>query len=180
MKNGFSRRLCICDLTHSTGIITSTQFIKIASHLPKKTATRCRYFTCREAERSLLLMSLWKELTLFQMTRKTPMVKSTVNSMNSMNSIRSFHDLKLFVYDTLCRDHELLMNAFPTTETILKRGTGNSCGVMFCLHGPRSVKFSAIWEKDQNRILFYGPTGKRYSQICLPMVCDQWTVDGGQ
>ena len=39
--------------------------------------------------------------------------------------------------------------------------------MMFCLHGPRKVKFSAIWEKENNRILFYGPTGNRYQQIDL-------------
>ena len=89
------------------------------------------------------------------------MVKSTVNT------ISSFYDLKLFVYDTLCRDHELLMNAFPTSEMVLKRGKDRSCGVLFCLHGPRAVKISAIWERENNRVLFYGPTGKRYLQVDL-------------
>ena len=100
----------------------------------------------------------------FRLVRKeTKMVKSTVNT------ISSFHDLKLFVYNTLCRDHELLVNAFPTSEMVLKRGGGNdySCGVMFCLHGPRAVKISAIWERENNRVLFYGPTGKRYLQVDL-------------
>jgi len=91
------------------------------------------------------------------------MVKSTVNT------ISSFHDLKLFVYNTLCRDHELLVNAFPTSEMLLKRGSGKDCpcGVLFCLHGPRAVKISAIWERKKNRVLFYGPTGKRYLQVDL-------------
>ena len=89
------------------------------------------------------------------------MVKSTVNTISSL------HDLKLFVYDTLCRDHELLMNAFPTSEMVLRRGKNRSCGILFCLHGPRAVKFSAIWERENNRILFYGPTGKRYLQVDL-------------
>ena len=86
---------------------------------------------------------------------------------NSINTIGSFSELRHFVYHTLCRDHELLMNAFPTMETVLRRGKGESCGVMFCLYGPRAVKFSAIWEKEHNRVLFYGPTGKRYLQIDL-------------
>ena len=95
--------------------------------------------------------------------KETKMVKSTVNT------ISSFHDLKLFVYDTLCRDHELLVNAFPTSEMVLKRGNekDRSCGVLFCLHGPRSVKISAIWECKNNRVFFYGPTGKRYLQVDL-------------
>jgi len=99
----------------------------------------------------------------FRLTRKeAKMVRSTVNT------ISSFHDLKLFIYDTLCRDHELLMNAFPTSEMLLKRGKDCSCGVLFCLHGPRAVKISAIWERENNRVLFYGPTGKRYLQVDLP------------
>ncbi|MGL6196194.1 MAG: hypothetical protein ACRC2T_15365, partial [Thermoguttaceae bacterium] len=79
---------------------------------------------------------------------------------HTISNISSFSELRFFVYNTLCQDHELLMNSFPTSETVLKRGKGDSCGVMFCLHGPRAVKFSAIWEKEQNRVLFYGPTGK--------------------
>ncbi len=89
----------------------------------------------------------------------------------TVSSIESLDDLKFFVYQTLCRDHDLLMNAFPTTETILKRGRqpgdAQSCGMMFCLHGPRAVKFSAIWEKKNNRVLFYGPSGRRYLQVGL-------------
>ncbi len=84
------------------------------------------------------------------------------------SEIGTVSDLKTFIYETLCRDHELLMNAFPTTETVLKRNGGTDpCGMMFCLHGPRAVKFSAIWEKEKNRVLFYGPTGKRYLQVDL-------------
>ena len=100
----------------------------------------------------------------FRVIRKeTKMVKSTVNT------ISSFRDLKLFVYHTLCRDHELLEDAFPTSEMVLKRGSEKdcSCGVLFCLHGPRAVKISAIWERENNRVLFYGPTGKRYLQVDL-------------
>jgi hypothetical protein len=101
----------------------------------------------------------------------------------TIDSIESLSDLKYFVYQTLCRDHDLMMNAFPTSETILKRGKLQPCGMMFCLHGPRAVKFSAIWEKDSNRILFYGPTGKRYCQVELqnvPFSFDELTVSGSQ
>ena len=89
------------------------------------------------------------------------MVTATTTEIGSMA------DLKYFVYQTLCRDHELLLSAFPTTETVLKRNNDDCCGIMFCLHGPRAVKFSAIWEREKNRVLFYGPTGKRYMQVEL-------------
>jgi hypothetical protein len=82
-------------------------------------------------------------------------------------SIRSLSDLKEYVYRTLCRDHELLADAFPTSESVLRRGSSESCGMMFCLHGPRAVKYSAIWERDKGRVLFYGPSGKRYQQVEL-------------
>jgi len=81
--------------------------------------------------------------------------------------VGSIADLKYFVYRTLCHDHDLLLNAFPTSEMVLKKSDDKCCGIMFCLHGPRAVKFSAIWEKENNRVLFYGPTGKRYSQVDL-------------
>ncbi|MGL4595192.1 MAG: hypothetical protein ACRCUY_10720 [Thermoguttaceae bacterium] len=94
-------------------------------------------------------------------------------NQTTTTSIRSLPELKSFVYQTLCHDHELLCDAFRTSESVIKRkqsesdGEIESCGIMFCLHGPRSVKFGAIWEKQSNRILFYGPDGKRYSQVVL-------------
>jgi hypothetical protein len=33
--------------------------------------------------------------------------------------------------------------------------------MFFCLHGPRSTKFTAIWETDRNTVLFYGSAGQR-------------------
>ena len=83
----------------------------------------------------------------------------------SKQAIKSFVDLRFFVYKSLCEHHELLTDTFPTTETLLKRGADTPCGVMFCLHGPRAVKMTAIWEIDGNRVLFYGPAGKRYGQV---------------
>lgn len=52
------------------------------------------------------------------------------------------------------------------TEMILLRGH-KSCGVYFCLHGPRQTKFSAIWETDNNSIWFYDSTGQRFLKTQL-------------
>ena len=52
------------------------------------------------------------------------------------------------------------------TEQILVR-TGTPCGIYFCLHGPRSLKVSAIWETDRNTILFYDSSGERFNKIQL-------------
>ena len=80
--------------------------------------------------------------------------------------MQSLTDLREFVNETLCQQNELECGAFPLTERILVRG-GRPCGIYFCLHGPRSVKFSAIWETQCNRILFYGSTGERFCKIQL-------------
>lgn len=92
---------------------------------------------------------------------KTTMVISNITSIETLD------ELQHFVYRTLCQDHELLMNAFPTSEILIRKPDGQGCGVMFCLHGPRTTKFSAIWEQSRNRVLFYGPQGERYQQITL-------------
>jgi hypothetical protein len=33
--------------------------------------------------------------------------------------------------------------------------------MFFCLHGPRSVKITAIWDFQKNTIFFYGADGQR-------------------
>ncbi len=80
--------------------------------------------------------------------------------------MQNLSDLRDFVLKTLCEQHELEMGAFPMTERILLRA-GKPCGVYFCLHGPRAVKFSAIWETERNSILFYGATGERFLKVHL-------------
>ncbi len=80
--------------------------------------------------------------------------------------IRSFEDLRNYIYETICQHFHLQPGAFSLTQRILTRG-GNVCGVFFCVHGPRSVKFSAIWEIQRNQVLFYDPAGVRFLRIHL-------------
>lgn len=75
-------------------------------------------------------------------------------------------ELRQYVNEILCDLYQLQLGAFQMTERILLRG-GRPCGIFFCLHGPRQVKFTAIWETDRNRILFYGCTGERIQKIQL-------------
>ena len=80
-----------------------------------------------------------------------------------------FHEideLRRYVHERICQQNELEFNVFDVTERLLVRA-GRPCGIFFCLHGPRSVKFTAIWETEQNRILFYGSTGERLTRIKL-------------
>lgn len=74
--------------------------------------------------------------------------------------IQNLDDLRRYVHETICDHHELEVNVFEITERILLR-SGEPCGIFFCLHGPRSVKLTAVWETENNSILFYGSTGQR-------------------
>jgi hypothetical protein len=80
--------------------------------------------------------------------------------------IETLEQLREFVNEVLCEHHQLELNAFPLTERILVRGE-RPCGVYFCLHGPRQVKFSAIWETENNTVLFYGSSGERFQKVQL-------------
>ncbi|MCS7306842.1 MAG: hypothetical protein NZ602_17255 [Thermoguttaceae bacterium] len=80
--------------------------------------------------------------------------------------IQSFEDLRQYIYQIICEQFQLQPGAFSLTQRILTRG-GNICGVFFCVHGPRSVKFSAIWEIERNQILFYDPAGVRFLRVQL-------------
>jgi hypothetical protein len=78
----------------------------------------------------------------------------------------SFQDLREYVYRTLCHHERLELGVFPMTLKILRRRSV-PCGIYFCLHGPRSVKFTAIWDSDHNTVLFYGATGERFMKMHL-------------
>lgn len=75
-------------------------------------------------------------------------------------------DLKDYIYKTLCEHEKLEIGVFPMTESVLTR-RAQPCAIYFCLHGPRSVKFTAIWDADRNAIFFYGATGERFHQTDL-------------
>ena len=80
--------------------------------------------------------------------------------------LRNLNDLRNFVSETLCSLNDFEVGAFAITERILVRGD-RPCGVFFCLHGPRSVRITAIWETDRNTVLFYGETGERMMRAQL-------------
>lgn len=80
--------------------------------------------------------------------------------------IDNLTELRNYVQNTICQQNELQVGAFDITERILVRGR-RPCGIFFCLHGPRSVKLTAIWETDRNTVLFYSSSGERVHKIQL-------------
>jgi hypothetical protein len=86
--------------------------------------------------------------------------------LSSAEQISNLENLRQYVIEVLCERNQLELGAFPVSERILVR-SGKPCGLFFCLHGPRSVKFTAIWETEQNTILFYDATGERIHRTRL-------------
>jgi len=81
-------------------------------------------------------------------------------------ALRNLSDLRDFVNSVLCEQGQFEIGAFPLTERLLTR-VGKPCGIYFCLHGPRAVKLSAIWDLERNAVLFYGSTGERFHRAQL-------------
>ena len=92
--------------------------------------------------------------------RSHPKMSTRFHQFDSINGLREF------ILLTISEQYLLQIGAYPITERILHRG-GTPCGIYFCLHGPRSTKYSAIWETDHNRILFYGSRGERFQKTQL-------------
>jgi hypothetical protein len=80
--------------------------------------------------------------------------------------LQDLNALRRYVNQTLCAKDQLEVDCFPISEQLLIR-SGNPCGVYFCLHGPRSLRLTAIWETDRNTILFYGSRGERFRRTQL-------------
>jgi hypothetical protein len=86
--------------------------------------------------------------------------------LTSDEAIQSLDELRDYVCKTLCDYDQLEIGAFRMTERILVR-SGKPCGLYFCLHGPRAVQFSAIWETEGNTVLFYSSNGERFKKVQL-------------
>ena len=80
--------------------------------------------------------------------------------------VETLEELRQFVADTLGRLEMLKSDQFELTQQVLYRAQ-QPCGVLYCLHGPRALRLSAIWDTDQNRILFYGSCGRRMHSTTL-------------
>jgi hypothetical protein len=81
-------------------------------------------------------------------------------------AIQSLDELRAFVHQTLCDRENLLRDQFGLSETMLTRG-GRTCGLQFCLLGPRSVRLEAIWVADRNVLYCYDARGTRFLKLQL-------------
>ncbi len=81
-------------------------------------------------------------------------------------SIQNFEDIRQYVTETLSHLELLRPESSYLTTRLLKR-KNQPCGIYFCLHGPRSLRLTAVWETDANTILFYGSRGERVQRTRL-------------
>lgn len=77
--------------------------------------------------------------------------------------------LRNLVQHTLADLGQFEPGVFPLTERVVQRG-GENCGFYFCLHGPRSVKLTAVCDLKKLAIFFYGTDGGRVHQVPLSTV----------
>ena len=75
-------------------------------------------------------------------------------------------------FDTLCGTIErrlcdlghLVPSQFPMTQREVVRA-GKTVGIYFCVHGPRSVKLTAICDFTKSTVIFYGSDGIRRESL---------------
>ena len=68
--------------------------------------------------------------------------------------------IRNYIHEELCERNQLMRGAFPITERIVTK-SGKPCGVFFCLHGPRSVRLTAVFDFQASKVWFYDSCGKR-------------------
>ena len=77
-----------------------------------------------------------------------------------------FTTIREIVEEELCNKHQLLPKAFPLTEKLLRK-QGSPCGIFYCLHGPRSIRLTAVFDIETARVLFYDSAGQRAGIRCV-------------
>jgi hypothetical protein len=75
-------------------------------------------------------------------------------------------DVRKFVQQSICDQHGLEVTSAPMSERALLRGS-RTCGIFFCVQGPRNVRFTAIWDQEKNAVLFYDSSGERLRRTML-------------
>ena len=86
--------------------------------------------------------------------------------VESQTCIHNLEDIRHYVTQTLSNIEKLRPESSHLTTRLLTRNN-DPCGIYFCLHGPRSLRLTAIWETDANTILFYGSRGQRVQKTRL-------------
>lgn len=100
--------------------------------------------------------------------QRTSWVDGSLFSRNSFGwfELSELAQIREIVEAEICNQNQLLPKAFPLTEKVLRK-QGSPCGVFYCLHGPRSVRLTAVFDIATARVLFYDSTGQRAGTRCV-------------
>ncbi len=94
--------------------------------------------------------------------------------VESSRRLSTLEDIRNYIAETLGQLETLEARQYSLSQHILHR-SGAPCGIHFCLHGPRALQLTAIWETDRNTILFYSSRGERVQRtrvLAAPAVHD--------
>lgn len=78
-----------------------------------------------------------------------------------------FSTVKQFVHRVLCSRDNLRSDCFELSHRPLVQQDA-VCGWHFCLHGPRRLQLTAIWDVQKNTVWFYGSQGERFLTASAP------------
>ena len=92
--------------------------------------------------------------------------KAVKSMLESSKNVQSIEELRQYIADTLSQLETLKSDQLELTQQTLYRA-GRPCGMYFCLHGPRALRLTAIWETESNSVLFYGSCGRRVQRTRL-------------
>ena len=87
--------------------------------------------------------------------------------------LKNVDEIRTYVQEMLCSRDNLQPGCFAISERPLMRH-GQVCAIYFCLHGPRMMRLTAIWDTQASMILFYGSGGERFLKTRLsdPVLSD--------
>lgn len=86
-------------------------------------------------------------------------------------TVSSLQQLRNLVLQKLGQCENLLADQFPLTESRLFQG-GQECGLQFILHGPRSVRLTAIWVQEKHDLYLYNARGERFEKMSVRLVTE--------
>ena len=99
--------------------------------------------------------------TSVPMTAATATANVSLNELDAASDIDAIHDR---IERRLCELGNLVTGQFPLTRREVMR-RGDTVADYYCLHGPRSVKLTAIVDHRRGEILFYGSDGIRKESV---------------
>jgi hypothetical protein len=97
--------------------------------------------------------------------------------MDTVACLPTLDGLRAHVLKVLCEHERLDLSQTPLHESVVTRSR-RPCGLFFQVHGPRLVKAYAVWAGEEDRVLFYDSTGRRFAQTRLSDAPDPLRLAG--